>query len=90
MAMRPGHVFGGSVTSNTGAGVALPPQGCHSVTVKSDIGNVGTIYVGDENVDANAFDLQPGEAITLPITDASSVFHMASVNGLTLRYIGVT
>lgn len=87
---RPGKIFSGKVTSNTGPGVALPIQACHSITVKSHIDNTGVIFIGDSAVDANAFSLMNGEAQTLPVTDASTIFHAASLDGQTLIYIGVT
>lgn len=88
---RPGQLFTGLMTSNTGAGVALPIQGCHSLTVKADINNVGLVYVGDSAVTAGTgFDLTAGESVTLPVCDASTIYHMASLNGQTVHYIGVT
>jgi hypothetical protein len=88
---RPGLLFYGRVISDTGAGVALPIQGCHSITVKADINNLGLVYVGDILVTAaSGFDLTAGESITVPVCDASTIFHMASVNGQVVHYIGVT
>jgi len=88
---RPGQLFYGLEVSNTGAGVALPSQGCHSITVKADIDNIGLVYVGDSLVTAGTgFDLTAGESITVPVCDASTIFHMASVDGQVVHYIGVT
>lgn len=87
---RPGLLFFGSATSNTGAGVALQAQGCHQITVKAAITNTGVLYVGGSTVDANAYDLQAGESITLAVTDASLIYHMASVDAQKIEWIGVT
>lgn len=88
---RPGLLFSGLATSNTGAGAALPVQGCHSITVKADPANSGTVYVGDATVTAGTgFSLTPGESVTLPVTDMSTIYHMASADGQTVQYIGVT
>ena len=87
---RPGQLFAGTMTSNTGAGVPLPIQGCHSITVKADIDNTGLVYIGDVAVTATGFDLTAGESVTLPVCDASTVYHMASLDGQTVHYIGVT
>lgn len=88
---RPGQLFSGRAVSNTGAGVPLSAQGCHSITVKADLSNTGIVYVGGVSVDAsNGFELSAGESVTLPVSDASIIFHMASLNAQGIEYIGVT
>lgn len=88
---RPGQLFVGVVTSNTGAGVALPVQGCHAVTVKAALSNTAVVYIGNATVDAlTGFSLTEGESVTLPVSDASLVYHMAALDGQTVEYIGVT
>ncbi len=64
--------------------------GILSVTVRAKTSNTGLIYVGGSTVTAaNGFDLGPGEAVSLDVTNTNAVWIDAAVSGEGVSYLWV-
>lgn len=58
------------------------------VTIKAEADNTGTVYVGNDAVDADSgFQLAKGESIFIPIADLAAVYLDVSVSGDGVTYI---
>lgn len=84
-------IFNGK-TSVTTAGTRVQllttSTGIHTVVVRANSANTGTIYVGNATVaSTNGMQLAAGDALTLTINDLSKVYLDCSVNGEGVTYI---
>jgi hypothetical protein len=85
-------VYTGKTTVTTaGTRVVLASaQAITSVTIKALAANTGTIYVGGSSVaSTNGFQLAKSESVSMDITDLSTVYIDASVNGEGVTYLGI-
>lgn len=84
--------FGSAKATVTTAGtrVQLTSQGCTSVTLKASRLNNGTVYVGGSTVAAaNGFELEPGDSLTVDVTNANLVWIDAQASGDYVTYVWV-
>lgn len=83
-----GLAFGQHSTASSGTAEALnggasqPVPDGGAVAVKALDGNSGAVYIGDGGVGTGTgFEMQPGEGVSLSVTDVSNVFVDVSTGG---------
>ena len=77
-------------TAGTRVQVSASSVACKGITVKSLAANTGTMYVGNSTVaSTNGYPLAAGQAISFDISNLSTVYIDASVNGEKVAYLAV-
>lgn len=87
-----GTILNGKKTVTTaGTRVTLAAStACSSVTIKALLSNTSVIYVGNSTVaSSNGFELLPGDAISLDVSNLNTVNLDAAFSGDGVSYIGV-
>lgn len=78
---------GRATVATAGTRVQLASQACTSVTVKAGRDNSNTAYVGGSGVtSANGYELDPGDTLTVDVSNTSLVWVDAAVSGDHVTY----
>lgn len=81
---------GKATVTTAGTRVQLATNAAVSVTVRAKVTNTNLVYLGGSGVTAaNGYDLSPGEAVSLDVTNTNSVWVDAATNGDSVSYVWV-
>ena len=73
----------------TAGGTALASNACKEVTVKNLQSNSNIIWVGVTGVSAsNGYELNPGESLTLKVSNSNLIYCLSASGSQTVCYIG--
>lgn len=85
---RASVLHGQASIASTVGGTQLPANACKSVTVKNLQSNAALIWIGISGVSAaNGYELNPGESLTLQVSNTNLVYGLSPSGAQTLCFI---
>lgn len=85
----PQHIISDNMVLDTSVATQLTPYGkAGYLTISAASGNAANVYVGDENVDNDSYQLEAGTSVFMELDDLSKIWVFGAASDLEVSIVG--